>query len=380
MAVVQPAREATRGRRAAPIAIIGAGPAGIATARELARRGLPYRLLEQGDSPAHVWRNLYDSLTLHTGKHMSALPGMPFPAGTSLFPTRSQFVAYLDAFIERFGIRVETGVHVRRAVPASRRLWVLQTSIGDIDASAVVMATGIVSWPVVPSFPGQEEFTGRILHSNEYNRPDPFAGKRVLVVGCGNSGAEIASELGNANADVTIAIRTGANVVPLTILGVPIQYIAYGVRKLPPPARKALVSMVRRVTLMRQGPPVLPMPPWDPLDRIPLIGFHLVDAIRAGKVRVKPAIRAFQARGVSFTDGTEGEYDVVILATGYRAALQPIEGLVRVDKAGFALRKDRVTSADCHDLYFVGHNYDSAGGLMNIAQDSILVADILARN
>jgi cation diffusion facilitator CzcD-associated flavoprotein CzcO len=363
-----------------PVAIVGGGPAGLAAARELAARGIAVRVLERGADAGHSWRNLYDSLTLHTGKHMSALPGMRFPAGTPLFPRRQDFVDYLDAYVRRFDLPVETGAEVEKVERSDERpRWRLHTARDTIRADTIIVASGLMANPVVPVFPGQAGYGGRILHSIGYLRPEPFRGQRVLVVGVGNSGGEIGSELATAGVDVAIAVRSGANVVPLTILGVPIQYVAYGMRRLPPGARRRIADAVARMTEARRGPPILPRPAHGPLDAIPLIGFHLVDAIAAGRIRVRPAIAGLTRTGVRFADGTEEDFDTVILATGFRPALGPLRDLVRTDARGFALRSDRVTSADQPGLYFVGHNYDATGGLMNIARDARLVAEEIRR-
>jgi indole-3-pyruvate monooxygenase len=263
---------------------------------------------------------------------------------------------------------------VERSAGAAGRPWRIHTADSVVHADVLVVATGIVANPVVPEFPGQDRFRGSVLHSAAYRNPEPFRGQRVLVVGVGNSGGEIGSELAAAGVDVTIAVRSGANVVPRTILGVPVQYIAYGLRRLPPAARVRVADAVARITEARRGPPVLPRPAHGPLDAIPLIGFHLVDAIRAGRIRVRPAVRDFSDTGVRFVDGTEDAFDTVILATGFRPALAALDGLVRTDARGFALRSDRVASADHPDLFFVGHNYDATGGLQNIVVDSALVA------
>jgi hypothetical protein len=136
-----------------------------------------------------------------------------------------------------------------------------------------------------------------------------------------------------------------------------------------------IVDLVRRRTEAKRGPPVLRPLGWDAEPpRIPLIGFHLDDAIRQGRVRVLPGIAALGEGGVTFADGLVEPFDDVILATGYSAALQPLEGLVRTDARGFAVRTDRVTSADQPRLFFVGHNYDVTGGLRNIARDATLAA------
>lgn len=362
-----------------PVLIVGGGPAGLATAVALGMRKIPYRLVERGPMLGHMWWNTYDSLTLHTGRHMSSLPGMDFASGTPLFPTKDQFFAYLTAYAKRYAIQVETGSDVQRIARVTPG-WVAETATGSITARNVVIATGIMSNPQTPYIPGRELFSGRVLHSVEYRRPAELTGQRVLVIGVGNSGGEIASELAHAGIDVTIAVRSGANVVPREIAGVPTQYIAYGMRSLPKGARLWLAGFVQRMSERKHGAPVLPRGRGSALESVPLIGFHLIDAIRDGLVQLKLAgVAEFTARGVRFTDGSEEAYDSIVLATGFAPALGPLGRLVRHDAKGFAVRSDRVTSADQPSLYFVGSNYDVTGGLANIRRDSLLVAELIAQ-
>ena len=357
--------------------VVGGGPAGLATSAELRRRGIEHVVLERGDTVGYSWANLYDSLTLHTGKHLSALPGMSFDRRVPLFPSRRDFVAYLHRYAEVLELPVETG---RTVTSMERRNgeWLVRTDRGDITARDVVVATGIVASPRLPALPGRERFRGRVMHSVEYRRPGEFAGRRVLVVGVGNSGAEIGSELANAGARVTIAVRSGANVVPRQLAGIPIQYLSFAMRALPQRARTVIAGLFGRITELRRGKPVLPRPAHGPLDAIPLIGFHLVDAIRAGRVIVRRGVSELTEEGARFADGVEEPFDDVILATGFTAALAPLGNLVRRDAKGFAVRTDRVTSADQPHLYFVGHSYDATGGLYNIKRDAVLAAERIA--
>jgi len=161
-----------------PVLVIGAGPAGLATAASLARRGIPYRLLERGDTLAYSWEQLYDSLVLHTGRHMSTLPGMKYGRGTPLFPTRGDFVRYLRAYAERFGVRAECGSEVR-ALRRSPHGW--SATLGDgrvVEGSAAVVCTGIIANPRLPGLPGREAYRGRLMHSVEYRRPAGCAAPR----------------------------------------------------------------------------------------------------------------------------------------------------------------------------------------------------------
>ncbi len=369
------------------VLVLGAGPAGLATSQQLERRGIAHRVLERGDQVGHSWAHLYHSLRLHTGKRMSSLPGLPFPRSYPVFIPRHAFWEYLRDYADRFALPVETGSPVS-GVRFDHGRWVVTVHGGrggveggggrSFTARALVVATGNIANPQVPPFVGRERFRGRIAHSIEYRQPEPYVGRRVLVVGVGNSGAEIGSELARAGARVTIAVRSGANVVPLTLFGVPIQYVSYWVRKLPRPLQELLVAAVGKVTELRRGPPVLPRPAHSPLEAIPVIGFHLVDAIRAGLVTVAPGVAEFTETGATFTDGSHAAFDDVILATGFAPALAPFGDLIRKDARGFALRHGRVASADHPGLYFVGHNYDATGGLHNINRDARAVARLVA--
>ncbi|MFN8665776.1 MAG: NAD(P)/FAD-dependent oxidoreductase [Gemmatimonadaceae bacterium] len=362
-----------------PVLVIGAGPAGLATAACLARRRIAHRLLERGPSLGACWRATYDSLVLHTGRHMSRLPGGDYPKGTPLFPTRDQFVAYLEQYARANALTVETGcdvVQLRR----SPHGWAATLGTGErIEGSSAVICSGIMSNPRVPALPGRERFHGTVMHSVEYRRPQPFVGKRVLVVGVGNSGGEIGSELARAGAQVTMLVRTGAHVVPLSIAGVPIQYLSSVVRRFPRPVQEWVVGRVQRITEARRGAPVIPRPPHSALDAIPIVGFHLVDAIKAGQAQLQlGTIDHLTEDGAVFSDGREGAFDAIVLATGFSPALGFLHDLVQCDDRGFARRRDRVTSADQPGLYFVGHNYDASGGITNIRRDAPVVAAHIA--
>lgn len=357
--------------------VVGAGPAGLAASRELGRRGIRHVVLERGEALGQSWRDAYDSLTLHTGKHMSALPGMGLGRRAPLFPPRDVFVDYLERYASRFQLPIITGREVTRAEREGAE-WVVEAAGGTLRARWLVLATGIISNPWRPDLPGEERFGGRVLHSAEYRRPAPFLGRRVLVVGAGNSAGEIASELAAAGIDVVLSVRSGANVVPLRLAGIPIQYLSYLLGHLPRPAQRRIAVLVQQLTELRRGPPVLPRPDSGLLDSIPLIGFHLVDAIRAGRVAVRGTITELTDGSARFADGEVVRVDDVILATGFRAAVGPIRHAVQLDERGFVRRSDRVLARDAPDLLVVGHNYDATGGLFNIRRDAPRAARLIA--
>lgn len=359
-----------------PALVVGAGPAGLATSGELTRLKVPHVVLERGDSLAYEWTRLYDSLTLHTGKHLSALPGLPFPGSTPLFPTRLQFLEYLDEYARALRLPVRIGCGAT-SVSRGPDGWGVGTPQGELRARRLVMATGILSNPFVPCFPGRDRFRGRVIHSVLYRNPDPFRSRRVLVVGAGNSAGEISAELARAGARVTVAVGSGALTLPRQILGVPIQYFAVFIAKVPAPVQQAMKRTTGIVSQWLRGPAVLPRPPRSACPDVPLIGYHLVDAIRHGFVRLQGGVAAITADGARFQDGSEEPFDDVILATGYRAAVGILSDLIRIDDCGFARRTKRVISLDQPDLYFVGHNYHTTRGLFNIGRDSRLAARMI---
>jgi cation diffusion facilitator CzcD-associated flavoprotein CzcO len=142
--------------------------------------------------------------------------------------------------------------------------------------------------------------------------------------------------------------------------------------------QQAIAAAIARASEVARGPAVLPAPPRTRCSDVPLIGFHLVDAIRAGTIRVQKGVAEFTPAGVRFDDGSDEPFDDVIMATGYRAAVGTLGSSIRTDACGFAVRTGRVASADQPNLYFVGHNYDTRGGLRNIAQDARLVGKLIA--
>jgi cation diffusion facilitator CzcD-associated flavoprotein CzcO len=360
------------------VIVVGAGPAGLATSRELSRAAVAHVVLERGPSVAHTWENLYEGLVLHTGKHFSALPGMQFPSETPLFPPRRDFVRYLHRYAAAFRVPVETGVEVEAIRPLDDG-WSVQVRGGSARrARAVVVATGIVSSPVVPEFRGRARFRGTVMHSVEYRRPDPFRGQRVLVVGAGNSSGEICAELAGAGAHVTAAIRSGVRVVPRQLLGIPIQYFGVVLNTLPASVIRAAMRLTGGLSQRAPGASALaPVSEDSRCASVPLIGFHFSDAIAVGRIRVRRGVAEFTETGVRFADGAEDGFDHVILATGYRAAMDMLGDLIARDACGFAARGGRVASLDRPNLFFVGHNYDASGGLRNIARDARIAARLI---
>jgi cation diffusion facilitator CzcD-associated flavoprotein CzcO len=366
-------------RASEPVLIVGAGPAGLATAACLTRRKIPYRLFEAGDMPANTWRRLYDRLHLHTVRALSGLPGYPMPRRFPRYPSREQVVEYLDGYARHFGLVIETGMPVTRAAAADGG-WRVETPAGAQTGWALVSATGIFSNPLRARYPGEETFQGRIAHSASYRNAAPFAGQRVLLIGVGNSGAEIAVDLAEHGAKPTVSIRAGANVVPRSLVGVPIQRWAHVIGHLPVGlTQNVLAPVLLRQAVRRQTQAGVPRPTVGILEKpgVPVIGLELLQHARAGNIAIRPAVERFTERGACFVDGREEPFDSVLVATGYRPTLAYFGDALPLDESGLP-RMDGVRSLDAPNLYFVGMYNNIRGTLFNIAHEAPQVAEALA--
>jgi indole-3-pyruvate monooxygenase len=316
------------------VVIIGAGPAGLATAYYLQRYGVTFRILEQQDIGSS-WTRFYEHVRLHSLKQHSSLPGLPMPAHYSKFPTGQQVHDYLQSYAKhfKFDIQVQTKVIDSRYEDG----WKLETSRGLTEASTLVVATGIFNTPYIPKIEGLESFQGQVIHSQHYKRPQDFLNKRVLVVGVGNSGAEIAVALAKTGVQTEIVIRDGVLLVPFPrfVVGASVNY--WLLRTLP----RALANVALARTQKNFADVGLPLPHREPLERYPVVGFDLANLVKANKIRVRPAVQKVNPTSVQFTDGLKESYDVLVLATGFRPTL---------DFLPYSLR-------DNPNLYTVGFHY-----------------------
>lgn len=318
--------------------VIGSGPAGLAMAAELIRRRVPVRVLERGQRPAAAWASRYDGLRFNTSRWWSALPGAPFPREHGWFPTRDQYVDYLDAYVARHQVPVSTGVAVRRIDDRPGTGWHLSTDDGSLSARQVVVATGLYNRPVVPEWLSAGGFAGTIVHSNDYRNAAPYRGQRVVVIGAGSTGMEIAHEMVVGGAEeVSLAVRTPPHVLLRATGGVPADLPVPLFLKLPVGLVDALLARMERATVGDLRPWGLGSPPAGAIAQLmergagtAIVDREVIDAIRDGSIRVVAAADGVVPTGVLLADGTCVPADAVVAATGFDTGLEPVVGHLHV--------------------------------------------------
>ncbi|TAE48865.1 MAG: NAD(P)/FAD-dependent oxidoreductase [Bacteroidetes bacterium] len=355
--------------------IIGAGPAGLAMAGRFSRQNIPYILVEQREQITPAWYDHYERVHLHTVKQFSHLPFKPFPENFGTYVPRKDLLAYYEAYAQEMNIRPQFGQEIIRVWQEKGRWNALTRQGNTYLADRVIVCTGFNRRAVEPEWPGKAQFEGEIFHSRHYKNGKAWAGKKVLVVGMGNSGAEIAIDLHEHGAETALSVRGPVNVVLRDVFGRPTQTTAMLLRKLPNWLGDALGSFLSRVTvgdLSPYGLKRLDMAPAKQLrvyGKTPVIDVGTVALVRAGKIKVFPAIDHFEAREVAFTNGQKQAFDMVLLATGYRAAVEEFI----TDTSGIfnELGLPAANWSDAHPgLYFLGFDAYASGILHSIYLDS----------
>lgn len=368
--------------------VIGAGPAGLASVACLEQHGISTLILERANDVGASWRRHYDRLHLHTDKRRSALPFLPYPASYPRYPSRDQVISYLEAYASRFRIAPRFGEEVLLA-KRGRGLWQVTTTRREYAAPFLVVASGQCRVPVTPHWPGQDSFAGSIEHSSAYTSGRRFRGQRVLVVGSGNSGAEIALDLHEQGARPTLAVRGPFSVVTRELFGIPLLALAIPLDRLPPRLADAFTAPLMRLSLgdlRRYGIPLAATGPFSQVAnrrRVPLIDVGTIDLLRTGALPLRGGIDRFEADSVIFSDGAREEFDAVVLATGYRHGLEEFLTLpgTAVERPGATyFERSQLEQFTEHGLFLCGFDVVPTGMLRQIGREATSLAERIANH
>ncbi|XP_017239374.1 probable indole-3-pyruvate monooxygenase YUCCA9 [Daucus carota subsp. sativus] len=314
--------------------IIGAGPSGLAVGACLKEQGLPFVVLERADCIASLWqKRTYDRLKLHLPKQFCQLPKLPFPEHYPEYPTKKQFIDYLESYASHFGIKPQFNESVESAkydeVCRSWRIRTVSTqgstrSEVEYICQWIVVATGENAERVVPEIAGLGDFGGEVIHACEYKSGEKYSGKKVLVVGCGNSGMEVSLDLCNHNAKPSMVSRSSVHVLPREIFGKSTFELAMMMMKWLP------LWLVDKILLILtwfilgntdsyglKRPSIGPMELKSTHGKTPVLDIGALEKIRSGDIEVVPGIKKFSKTMVELDNGEELDIDSVVLATGY---------------------------------------------------------------
>ena len=337
--------------------VVGGGAAGLAAAAMLHRAGARSVVLEADSELGAAWRARYDRLHLHTSRGLSGLPGYRIPRGYGRWLARDDVVGYLQQYAERYGLDVRFRTRVER-IDRDGSGWLVRTASGTHAASDVVLATGLSSVPRLPDWPGRESYRREVVHSAAYRHAEPFRGRDVLVVGSGNSGAEIAVDLAHGGASrVRIAIRTPPHIARRATLGIPSQALGIALSYLPRRVGGNIAAGVRRVSIPDLSEYGLPRPAerlgmqFARTGTVPILDIGFVAAVREQRVEVVAAVESLDGDDVVLADATRIRPEVVLAATGFGAGLEPLVGHLGVlDERGLPTGEEPAPG-----LHFIGY-------------------------
>ncbi|MBC6446634.1 flavin-containing monooxygenase [Actinokineospora xionganensis] len=377
------------------VCVIGAGSSGIAAVQVLAARGVDFDCFEAGSEVGGNWRYLndngmssaYRSLHINTSRQVMEYAAYPMPKHLPDYPSHFQIAEYFDDFVDHFGLRerITFRTEVVAVEPAGDG-WRVTVRDRDTDErrtaeyGAVVVANGHhwdARWPE-PAFPGADTFDGGQTHAHAYKVPDPYVGKRVLVLGIGNSATDIAVETSRVAQRTFLSMRRGAHVVPKYIFGRPFDRLAKTpIALLPHWFQRLTMRVALRLTQGRMVDYGLPEPDHKVLSAHPTVSSDLLVRLGHGDITVKPTITRLDGSVVHFADGSQEEVDEIVYCTGYRISFPFLAPSVFSARDNEVALYRRVVDPSHAGLYFLGL-VQPLGAIMPIAQaQAHWVADLV---
>jgi hypothetical protein len=314
------------------IAIVGAGPVGLGMAKALKEHGIAYDEFEADDNIGGNWyHGAYSTTHTISSRRVTQYPDFPMPDNYPDYPSRNQMLAYLHDFARHFGLfeNISFNTKLLLARPRPDALWDLVFASGETRTYKGLIVSNGHDWSRrFPEYPGA--FSGEFLHSKDYKRPDQLAGRRVLVIGGGNSASDIASEAARVGASSDLSLRRGYWFVPKILCGKPFHEVFP--LAMPLWLHRILLRLVLKIAVGDYRSYGLPRPDHKILSTVPTISSELLHYLRHGRITPRPGVARFDGQRVEFVDGSEGIYDMVICATGFNMEFPFLpKGLVPVE-------------------------------------------------
>ncbi|WP_120631362.1 NAD(P)/FAD-dependent oxidoreductase [Ruegeria sp. EL01] len=348
--------------------IIGAGLSGLAAATELRDRNIPVTILEASDRVADPWRARHPKLRLNIHRHFTRLPGHHEPRHPGTYLPRDAVVDYLSEYAAGLTSNIQFETRVR-SVHRLEGGWQVETNKGTYSCAHLIVATGREKEPDMPVWPGIEDFGGKVIHAAYFEEPSSYNGKKVLVVGAGNSGSDVLNHLSRANpAQVWISVRNGPSILPTRIFGYPMHRMARLFSRTPRWALDPLMAGMQWMNfgnLRRHG---LPRHRKGGGSRLladgvtPALDDGFVKALKKGRFEAVGQTVGFSAYTVELADGRKIDPDVVICATGYKTGLEELFGhLGALDQRGYPLCPAGQQDSRNPGLWFTGYGVSFEG-------------------
>lgn len=365
--------------------VIGAGLSGLAAARALHQRGVSVRVFDKAPHVADAWRHRHPGLRLNTHRWLSSLPGLRMRRSAGAFPARDDVIRYLEAYADFIDVPIHLGITVHRVDPGEHS-WSIETDSGKFRADHVIIATGRDRVPHIPAWPGLEETGVPVRHAADFGEVDRYEGKRVLVVGAGNSGTDVLNHLSTIRTkQVWVSVRHGPVVFPTRLLGIPVQLLSPVLERLPVPVVDRMLKLTERVAfgnLARWG--LRPQREGGATrlrteGTAPGIDNGFIRSLKVGRVEIVPAIEAFTGDGVRLTGGRSVRPDVVICATGYRTGLASFLGHLGIlDTMGVPSIEGPEQDPRYPCLWFTGMRPELSGYFLAARRNASRIAKAIA--
>ncbi|KAG2691572.1 hypothetical protein I3843_08G015300 [Carya illinoinensis] len=365
--------------------IVGAGPSGLAASACLSEHGVPSVILERSNCIASLWQQkTYDRLKLHLPKQFCVLPLLGFPEHFPKYPTKDQFISYLESYAAHFSIQPRFNQSVQSAeFDSSCGFWKVRTQDLEYISRWFIVATGENAEPVIPEIAGIGRFHGPIVHTSAYKSGSDFAGQRVLVVGCGNSGMEVSLDLSRHGAVPHMVVRNTVHVLPREMFGFSTFGIVMELLKwFPLRLVDKLLLLVANLTIGNTGQLGIHRPKTGPIElknftgKTPVLDVGALSQIKSGKIKVMEGVKEITRNGAKFMNGQEKQFDSIVLATGYKSNVPTwLKGSDFFTKDGMPKTPFPNGWKGQNGLYTVGF---TRRGLLGTASDAIKLAKDIA--